>query len=135
MSGKIILLQLPMPKNTFKLLTINYYIKRNVVYNEPPSLALSCPSCPTLECLLTLVDHPYTLISTMAPKLFHTGVSTHFPCREDVMCSYRYTLGPQQPIKFLCLCNRRRPWHPTPVLLPGKSHGRRSLVGCSPWGR
>ena len=28
-----------------------------------------------------------------------------------------------------------RQWHPTPVLLPGKSHGRRSLVGCSPWGR
>ena len=30
---------------------------------------------------------------------------------------------------------RRRQWHPTPVLLPGKSHGRRSLVGCNPWGR
>ena len=29
---------------------------------------------------------------------------------------------------------RRRQWHPTPVLLPGKSHGRRSLVGCNPWG-
>ena len=28
----------------------------------------------------------------------------------------------------------RRRWHPTPVLLPGKSHGGRSLVGCSPWG-
>ena len=28
----------------------------------------------------------------------------------------------------------RRQWHPTPVLLPGKSHGRRSLKGCSPWG-
>ena len=26
----------------------------------------------------------------------------------------------------------RRQWHPTTVLLPGKSHGRRSLVGCSP---
>ena len=25
-------------------------------------------------------------------------------------------------------------WHPTPVLLPGKSHAQRSLVGCSPWG-
>ena len=25
-------------------------------------------------------------------------------------------------------------WQPTPVLSPGKSHGRRSLVGCSPWG-
>ena len=31
--------------------------------------------------------------------------------------------------------NQRRQWHPTPVLLPGKSHGWRSLVGCSPWGR
>ena len=29
---------------------------------------------------------------------------------------------------------QRRQWHPTPVLLPGKSHGRRGLVGCSPWG-
>ena len=28
----------------------------------------------------------------------------------------------------------RRQWHCTPVLLPGKSHGQRSLVGCSPWG-
>ena len=27
---------------------------------------------------------------------------------------------------------RRRQWHPTPVLLPGKSHGWRSLVGCTP---
>ena len=31
--------------------------------------------------------------------------------------------------------DRRRQWHPTPVLLLGKSHGWRSLVGCSPWGR
>ena len=29
----------------------------------------------------------------------------------------------------------RRQWHPTPVLLPGKSHGWRSLVGCHPRGR
>ena len=29
---------------------------------------------------------------------------------------------------------RRRQWHPTPVLLPGKSHGRRRLEGYSPWG-
>ena len=32
-------------------------------------------------------------------------------------------------------CMWRRQWHPTPVLLPGKSHGWRSLVGCSLWGR
>ena len=38
---------------------------------------------------------------------------------------------------FLVNCRslfRRRQWHPTPVLLPGKSHGQRSLVGCSSWG-
>ena len=29
----------------------------------------------------------------------------------------------------------RRQWQPTLVLFPGKSRGRRSLVGCSPWGR
>ena len=41
---------------------------------------------------------------------------------------------------YMCVCvcvcvYQRRQWHPTRVFLPGKSHGRRSLVGCSPWGR
>ena len=30
--------------------------------------------------------------------------------------------------------DREERWHPTPVLLPRKSHGRRSLLGCGPWG-
>ena len=29
----------------------------------------------------------------------------------------------------------RRAQQPAPVFLPGGSHGQRSLVGCSPWGR
>ena len=28
----------------------------------------------------------------------------------------------------------RRKWQPTPLFLPGKSHGQRILAGCSPWG-
>ena len=36
---------------------------------------------------------------------------------------------------LLYVLTRRRQWHPTPVLLPGKSHGWRSLVGCHLWGR
>ena len=52
-----------------------------------------------------------------------------------------------QMVKHLPQCRRpgsdlwvrkilwRRKWQPTPVLLPGKSHGQRSVVGCSPWGR
>ena len=37
-------------------------------------------------------------------------------------------------LHYVSMSIQRRQWQPTPVLLPGKSHGRRSLVGCSPWG-
>ena len=40
-------------------------------------------------------------------------------------------LALKRPLKS----HQRRQWHPTPVLLPGESHGRGSLVGCGPWGR
>ena len=51
--------------------------------------------------------------------------------------------GSSQPSSRVCalmtyttisVFSRRRQWHPTPVLLPGESHGGRSLVGCSPAG-
>ena len=44
--------------------------------------------------------------------------------REKQQVTYKGT-----PIKVLA-----DQWQPTPVFLPGKSHGRRSLIGCSPWG-
>ena len=55
----------------------------------------------------------------------------------------KYHWQSTQPLSIILKCwftqyspsVRRRQWHPTPVLLPGKSHGWRSLVGCSPWGR
>ena len=44
-------------------------------------------------------------------------------------------LGPVPSSFWFDLCaDWRRQWHPTPVLLPGKSHGWRSLVGYSPRG-
>ena len=43
------------------------------------------------------------------------------PALSDDLCSFK-------------LSTQRGQWHPTPVLLPGKSYGWRSLVGCSPWG-
>ena len=48
---------------------------------------------------------------------------THISLFDIFLKSHPLTSSPQ-----------RRQWHPTPVLLPGKSHGRRSLEGCSPWG-
>ena len=50
-------------------------------------------------------------------------------CRLEHRCSLFFM--------FLLLTktfSQRRQWHPTPALLPGKSHGWRSLVGYSPWG-
>ena len=43
--------------------------------------------------------------------------------------------SPHDLLGLTTLLRQRRQWHPTPVLLPGKSHGQRSLVGCRPWGR
>ena len=51
--------------------------------------------------------------------------------------SFPYFLHLQSLAAHLPLCKmgvQRRQWQPTPVLLLGKSHGQRSLVGCSPWG-
>ena len=44
------------------------------------------------------------------------------------------TPNPNRRQTLICFLSTVLP-HPTPVLLPGKSHGQRSLVGCSPWGR
>ena len=51
-----------------------------------------------------------------------------------LLLSYSSLLGHTE-MSMSNLYHQRRQWHPTPVLLPWKSHGRRSLVGCSPWGR
>ena len=37
-------------------------------------------------------------------------------------------------ISLFTFMHWRRKWQPTPVLLPGKSHGQMSVVGYSPWG-
>ena len=61
-----------------------------------------------------------------------TSLRTHskWPSR-NLNQSYHYAYLLCHTIESI----RGRQWHPTPVLLPGKSHRRRSLVGCSPWGR
>ena len=45
-----------------------------------------------------------------------------------------FPTSPPKPLKVLPKPGRRQ-WHPIPVLLPAESHGWRSLLGCSPWGR
>ena len=56
-----------------------------------------------------------------------------FPASGSFPLSPLFTSGGQS-IRCTYMYGWRRQWHPTPVRLPGKSRGQRSLVGCSPWG-
>ena len=51
--------------------------------------------------------------------------SSSFPWKGNLICFKQ----------FLFLSSWRSKWQSTPALLPGKSHGQRTLVGYSPWGR
>ena len=60
---------------------------------------------------------------------------TEEPVRLQSMGSLRVGHDWATSLSLFTFMHWRRKWHPTPVLLPGESHRRRSLVGCSPWGR
>ena len=57
------------------------------------------------------------------------------PGRLQSMGSLRVRYNWATSLSLFTFVHWRRQWQPTPVLLPGESHGRRSLVGCSPRGR
>ena len=78
----------------------------------------------------TFVNKVTSQLFNMLPRLVITFLpSIHCFLISWLQSSYAVILEPKK-IKSL-----RRQWHLTPVLLPGKSHGWRSLVGCSLWGR
>jgi len=52
--------------------------------------------------------------------------SEYSQVKQPQLCTYSF--------KIYFMVHWRRQWQPTPVFLPGKSHGQKSLVGCSPWG-
>ena len=70
-----------------------------------------------------------TQVSHIAGRFF-----TVWAIREAHMWQ-NYCLKVMKKLEHYQINRWRRQWDPTPVLLPGKSHGRRSLVGCSSWGR
>ena len=57
------------------------------------------------------------------------------PGRLQSMGSLRVGYDWATSLSLFTFMHWKRKWQPTPVFLPRKSHGRRSLVGCSPWGR
>ena len=53
-------------------------------------------------------------------------VAQRLKCLPAMWETWVWSLGREDPLE--------NKWQPTPVFLPGESHGQRSLVGCSPWG-
>ena len=74
--------------------------------------------------MMEVVAERLEVVVVVAESLCVEG--SHFPFQKPQLNSVQFV-----PIDI----GWRRQWHPTPLLLPGKSHGWRSLVGCSPWGR
>ena len=59
---------------------------------------------------------------------------SHWTTREvSLFYNFQFKIGQLSSMKLHT--GKVNLWQPTPVLLPGDSHGWRSLVGCSPWGR
>ena len=83
--------------------------------------------------LLAKYNHYFDVFQTKAQPNFVMKIIKkvyYFP-----LCLPSFYLSLSIYIHMCVYIYRRRQWHPTPVLLPGKSHGRRSLEGCSSWGR
>ena len=84
-------------------------------------------------------DLPNSGMEPRSPKLHADFLPSESPGKpKNIGMSSLFLLQVNFPThelnRGLLYCWRRQ-WHPPPALLPGKSHGWRSLVGCSPWGR
>ena len=79
----------------------------------------------------TLIDTSIPLIQT-----FNAFKSNQKECLSQISASiYWIPSRDQGSFPWVRKIPWRREWQPTPVILPGKSHGQRSMVGYSPWGR
>ena len=95
---------------------------------------------------LRVVSSAYLRLLIFLRAILIPACASSSPAFHLMYSAYDFPGGSE--VKSVCLeCRRpgfdpwvgkipwRRKWQPTPVLFPGKSHGRRSLVGYSPWGR
>ena len=102
-------------------------------FTQTQSIESVMPSSHLILCrpLLLLPPTPHSI------RVFSNDLILHV--RWPKYWNFSFSIIPSKETPGLIsapyLIHRRRQWQPTPVLLPGKSHGRRSLVGCRLWGR
>ena len=80
---------------------------------------------PPIEQILWFHNTMITRQLTGLPR-WHSGKESACQCRRHKRCGFD-PWGRKIPW--------RRKWQPTPIFLPGKFHGQRSMAGYSPWGR
>ena len=109
------------PDTPYSLIQLSFYFLACVSYEA----ALSC------QLMLDFVFHVLgglTVFRTLCPGVKHIWISLvaqMVKCLPAIQETWVRSLGWEDP--------RRRKWQPTPILLPGKPHGWRSLAGYSPW--
>ena len=97
----------------------------------------------TIETILAILYYYSLSLNNISPS--HNVKTVNFIISSILLSYfvlfYKFTCTFAKNFKIHCYCFKqwrnvyqRKQWQPTPVLLPGNSHGRRSLVGCSPWG-
>ena len=90
----------------------------------------------TVKCLPAIWETQVQSLGSWRSPEEGNGNPLQYFCLENPMDrgSWQLQSMGSQRVGHDRVTNRRRQWHPTPVLLSGKSHGWRSLEGCSPWG-
>ena len=127
---------------SFCLLLINVFSFSffSSIYNRFSPLILLCTNlschfhCISLFSFFLIFLSPSHAYFLSSPTSLSTPMfSSFWVC--DVLPPISLGSLPPQPLFSSPSSIWRRQWHSTPVLLPGKSHGWRSLVGCHLWGR
>jgi len=90
-----------------------------------------------MKCPIVSFEVSMGLVWLLATNILMLRVMFLHCWRISLVCLYLKLVGSWMELGFSVGMEafRRRQWQPTPVLLPGKSIGQRSLGGCSPWGR
>ena len=89
------------------------------------------PRCSSTDEWIKMLCYTYTVEYYLAIKKEHfESVLMRWMNLEPIIQS---DISQKEKNNYHILTHMEKEWQPTPIFLPGKTHGQRNLVGCSPW--